>query len=49
MTMTHPTAVFQTDLPLPGRRQGKVRDIYEVGDALLLVSKVEALIALQLG
>ena len=23
-------AVFQTDLPLPGRRQGKVRDIYQV-------------------
>ena len=26
---THP-AVFQTDLPLPDRRQGKVRDIYTV-------------------
>jgi len=31
--MTKPdskTAVFQTDLPLPDRRQGKVRDIYRV-------------------
>jgi len=28
--MTAPTAVFETDLPLPGRRQGKVRDIYQV-------------------
>ncbi|MAA53056.1 MAG: phosphoribosylaminoimidazolesuccinocarboxamide synthase [Phycisphaerae bacterium] len=29
MTTTH-HAVRETDLPLPGRRQGKVRDIYEV-------------------
>lgn len=29
MTMTS-NAVYQTDLPLPGRRQGKVRDIYDV-------------------
>ena len=28
--MTTETAVFETDLPLPGRRQGKVRDIYQV-------------------
>ena len=35
MSMTDSmNTVFQTDLPLPGRRQGKVRDIYEVpGDA----------------
>jgi phosphoribosylaminoimidazole-succinocarboxamide synthase len=26
-------AVFQTDLNLPGRRQGKVRDIYEIPEA----------------
>ena len=25
-----PTALYRTDLPLPGRRQGKVRDIYEL-------------------
>ena len=30
MSTTDVAAVFQTDLPLPGRRQGKVRDIYEV-------------------
>ena len=30
MTMTSSNAVYNTDLPLPGRRQGKVRDIYEV-------------------
>lgn len=28
--MTAETAVYETDLPLPGRRQGKVRDIYQV-------------------
>ncbi|MFG0275942.1 MAG: phosphoribosylaminoimidazolesuccinocarboxamide synthase, partial [Phycisphaerales bacterium] len=29
-----PEAVFETDLPLPGRRRGKVRDVYELpGDA----------------
>ncbi|TVQ53495.1 MAG: phosphoribosylaminoimidazolesuccinocarboxamide synthase [Phycisphaerales bacterium] len=27
-----PDAVFETDLPLPGRRSGKVRDIYRVPD-----------------
>lgn len=27
---TAPDALFATDLPLPGRRQGKVRDIYQV-------------------
>ena len=26
-------AVFRTDLSLPGRRQGKVRDVYRTGDA----------------
>ncbi|MBG81026.1 MAG: phosphoribosylaminoimidazolesuccinocarboxamide synthase [Phycisphaerae bacterium] len=30
MSTTDVAAVYQTDLPLPGRRQGKVRDIYEV-------------------
>jgi len=30
MSMTTSAAVYDTDLPLPGRRQGKVRDIYEV-------------------
>ncbi len=30
MTMTSSNAVYNTDLPLPGRRQGKVRDLYEV-------------------
>ncbi|MCH2133775.1 MAG: phosphoribosylaminoimidazolesuccinocarboxamide synthase [Phycisphaerales bacterium] len=34
MTATHSAAVYQTDLPLPGRRQGKVRDIYEVPAAV---------------
>jgi phosphoribosylaminoimidazole-succinocarboxamide synthase len=28
----HPDAVYQTQLPLPARRQGKVRDIYRVPD-----------------
>lgn len=28
-TMPSTPAIMQTDLPLPGRRQGKVRDIYE--------------------
>ena len=43
MTMTH-HPVRETDLPLPGRRQGKVRDIYEVpadgvhGPAMLIVA-----------
>ena len=42
--MTTMTAtLMQTDLPLPGRRQGKVRDIYEAtttagADALLIVA-----------
>ena len=38
-------ALLQTDLPLPGRRQGKVRDIYEVtlagegaGEALVIIA-----------
>ena len=30
MTMVDLPAVYETDLPLPGRRQGKVRDIYDV-------------------
>lgn len=30
MTLPAETAVFRTDLPLPNRRQGKVRDIYTV-------------------
>lgn len=28
----------QTDLPLPGRRQGKVRDTYDLGDEILIVA-----------
>jgi len=28
----------ETDLPLPGRRQGKVRDTYDLGDRMLLVA-----------
>lgn len=28
--MPTPASVFETHLPLPGRRQGKVRDVYEV-------------------
>lgn len=28
----------ETHLPLPGRRQGKVRDTYEIGDEMLLVA-----------
>ncbi len=39
-TPTH-SAIMRTDLPLPGRRQGKVRDIYEAtlgnGTAALLI------------
>ncbi|MCZ6836340.1 MAG: phosphoribosylaminoimidazolesuccinocarboxamide synthase [Planctomycetota bacterium] len=30
MTTNDSTSVYKTDLPLPGRRQGKVRDIYQV-------------------
>jgi phosphoribosylaminoimidazole-succinocarboxamide synthase len=41
MTQTVDTAVMKTDLPLPGRRQGKVRDIYDAtladGSAALLI------------
>lgn len=41
--MTDNQAVLKTDLPLPGRRQGKVRDIYEMKmadgrEALLIVA-----------
>src|SRR5215212_100038 len=32
-----PPALMQTDLPFPVRR-GKVRDVYDVGDALLIVA-----------
>ncbi len=33
------STVFRTDLKLPGRRQGKVRDVYELpGDRLLIVA-----------
>ena len=28
----------RTDLPLPGRREGKVRDVYDLGDHLLIVA-----------
>jgi phosphoribosylaminoimidazole-succinocarboxamide synthase len=30
MTTNEIPAVYHTDLPLPGRRQGKVRDVYQV-------------------
>ncbi len=30
-------AVFSTDLSLPGRREGKVRDVYELPDSRLLI------------
>ena len=29
-TIVNPNPIFETHLPLPGRRQGKVRDIYQV-------------------
>ena len=33
------TALWQTDLPgIPGPRRGKVRDLYDLGDTLLLVA-----------
>ena len=36
---TRPDVVWQTDLPgLPAPRRGKVRDVYDLGDALLLVA-----------
>ncbi len=44
MTTTYPSAaVMTTDLPLPGKRQGKVRDIYQCKtkdgkDALLIIA-----------
>ncbi|MEO0511300.1 MAG: phosphoribosylaminoimidazolesuccinocarboxamide synthase [Planctomycetota bacterium] len=31
------TSVFETDLPLPGRRRGKVRDVYTLDDARILI------------
>jgi len=33
-----PTVLINTNLPLPLFRQGKVRDVYDVGDKLLIVS-----------
>ena len=33
-----PTVLINTNLPLPLFRRGKVRDVYEVGDKLLIVS-----------
>jgi phosphoribosylaminoimidazole-succinocarboxamide synthase len=36
--MSAPTPVFETSLPLPLWRRGKVRDVYEVGDLLLIVA-----------
>jgi phosphoribosylaminoimidazole-succinocarboxamide synthase len=32
------TALASTDLPLPVHRRGKVRDVYDLGDSLLLVA-----------
>ena len=36
--MPAPTPVFETSLPLPLWRRGKVRDVYELGDLLLIVA-----------
>lgn len=33
-----PHTLARTDLPIPGKRQGKVRDVYDLGDRLLLVA-----------
>src|SRR4051794_40971987 len=33
-----PHTLSGTDLPLPGKRRGKVRDVYDLGDRLLLVA-----------
>ena len=33
-----PTALMKADLPLPVFRRGKVRDVYDLGDKLLIVS-----------
>ncbi|MBZ5640920.1 MAG: phosphoribosylaminoimidazolesuccinocarboxamide synthase, partial [Acidobacteriia bacterium] len=39
MRPTSPDAVFETHLPgIPLRGRGKVRDVYEIGDALLIVA-----------
>ncbi len=39
MTSAESGSVWQTDLPgLPAPRRGKVRDIYDLGDRLLLVA-----------
>jgi phosphoribosylaminoimidazole-succinocarboxamide synthase len=35
---SNPTVLIDTDLPLPLFRRGKVRDVYDVGDRLLIVS-----------
>jgi phosphoribosylaminoimidazole-succinocarboxamide synthase len=36
--MESPPALLQTDLPLPRLGQGKVRDLYDLGDRLLIVA-----------
>jgi phosphoribosylaminoimidazole-succinocarboxamide synthase len=36
--VSHPTVLMDTNLPLPLFRRGKVRDVYDVGDRLLIVS-----------
>nr|MBP9826328.1 phosphoribosylaminoimidazolesuccinocarboxamide synthase [Thermoanaerobaculia bacterium] len=39
MTIGDRSAIWQTDLPgLPAPRRGKVRDIYDLGDQILLVA-----------
>ncbi len=39
MPTEDPTALWQTDLPgLPPPRRGKVRDVYDLGDSLLIVA-----------
>lgn len=35
---SEPTALMKADLPLPVFRRGKVRDVYDLGDKLLIVS-----------
>ena len=38
-------AIFRTDLDLPGRRQGKVRDVYDLPGSRLLVVATDRLSA----
>ena len=51
--MTTMTAtLMQTDLPLPGRRQGKVRDIYEAtttagAEALLIIRELQNVVRME--